>query len=88
MTNVATWSQVNSVGKFGMVIVGSIAGVTGIVIVSLMMYTLAFEPLLTLFLANFPEDLTKYTALPKIFSAVANLESVARVVDRHIIIHW
>lgn len=44
---------------------------SGIVIVGLMMYTLAFEPLLTLFLTNFPETLSKYASMPEVLSQVA-----------------
>jgi len=44
---------------------------SGIVIVVLMMYTLAFEPLITLFLTNFPESLSKYAAMPEILSTAA-----------------
>lgn len=43
----------------------------GIVIVGLMMYTLAFEPLLTLFLTNFPETLSKYASVPVILEKAA-----------------
>ena len=46
----------------------------GIVIVGLMMYTLAFEPFLTLFLGNFPHhNYTDSTILPKIFQNIAPL---------------
>ena len=44
---------------------------SGIVIVALMMYTLAFEPLMTLFLTNFPESLSEYAAMPEILSMAA-----------------
>ncbi len=44
---------------------------SGIVIVGLMMYTLAFEPLLTLFLTNFPEFLSDYASVPIILKQVA-----------------
>lgn len=44
---------------------------SGIVIVTLMMYTLAFEPLLTLFLTNFPDFLSNYATMPAIMNQIA-----------------
>ena len=44
---------------------------SGIVIVTLMMYTLAFEPLLTLFLTNFPEFLSNIASMPVILKKAA-----------------
>lgn len=44
---------------------------SGIVIVALMMYTLAFEPLTTLFLTNFPDSLSDYAAMPEILAKAA-----------------